>query len=169
MSAVNQIQMRYNVVQANINEGNRPNNKWYAKAVRNGTLSLRGLANHIIEHGSIYTLDVVYGVLVKFASCLKELVAQGTAVKLDTLGTFYPSLESEGAASAEDFTTDLIKGVHMRFLPNSTALDNINSKELLKKVSFNREATIDKMGKVIAYNGKPADPDEGDGGDGGGE
>jgi predicted histone-like DNA-binding protein len=155
--ATNQIQMRYNVVQANINEGDRPNNKWYARAVRNGTLSLRGLANHITEHGSIYTLDVVYGVLVKFASCLKELVAQGTAVKLDTLGTFYPSLESEGAVSAEDFSVDMIKGVHMRFLPTASATDNINSKELLKKVSFSREAIIDKTGKVVHYNGKPAE------------
>ena len=157
MATTNQIQMRYNVVQANVNEGDRPNNKWYAKVVRNGTLSLRGLANHITEHGSVYTLDVVYGVLVKFASCLKELVAQGTAVKLDTLGTFYPSLESEGAVSAEDFTIDMIKGVHMRFLPTSSATDNINSKELLKKVSFNREAIIDKTGKVVHYNGKPVD------------
>ena len=165
MATKNQIQMRYNVVQANINEGDRPNNKWYAKAVRNGTLSLRGLANHISDHGSIYTLDMVYGVLVKFASCLKELVAQGTAVKIDTLGTFYPSLESEGAASAEDFTVDLIKGVHLRFLPTGTELDNITSKELLKKISFNREATIDKAGKLIAYNGKAAEGDEG--GDGG--
>ena len=164
MATKNQIQMRYNVVQANINEGDRPNNKWYAKAVRNGTLSLRGLANHISDHGSIYTLDVVYGVLVKFASCLKELVAQGTAVKIDTLGTFYPSLESEGAASAEDFTVDLIKGVHLRFLPTGTELDNITSKELLKKISFNREATIDKAGKVIAYYGKAAEGDEGEDG-----
>ena len=162
MATKNQIQMRYNVVQANINEGDRPNNKWYAKAVRNGTLTLRGLANHITEHGSIYTLDVVYGVLVKFASCLKELVAQGVAVKLDTLGTFYPSLESEGAVSAEDFTPDLIKGVHLRFLPTGTNLDNIQSKELLKKVSFNREAIIDKQGKVVDYRVKQADADGGD-------
>ena len=137
MSTVNQIQMRYNVVQANINEGDRPNNKWYAKAVRNGTLTLRGLANHITEHGSIYTLDVVYGVLVKFASCLKELVAQGVAVKLDTLGTFYPSFESEGAVSAEDYDiTTMLKGVHLRFLPESSALDNITSRELMKKMAF---------------------------------
>ena len=168
MSTVNKIQMRYNVVQANIQEGYYPNEKWYARVKRNGTLSLRGLANHIAEHGSIYTLDVIYGVLVKFSSCLMELIEQGVAVKLDTLGTFYPMFESEGAASAEDFTADMIKGVHVRFLPESNATDQNNSKQLLQRCRFIKEAAIDKNKKVVKYyQYEPTGEDDDGDGDGG--
>ena len=163
MALKDKIQMRYNVVQANVQEGPYPNEKWYARVKRNGTLSLRGLANHIAEHGSIYTLDVIYGVLVKFSTCMKELIEQGVAVKLDTLGTFYPSFESEGAVSAEDYDINtMLKGVHLRFLPDSSATDNITSRELMKRMSFTREADIDKHKKVVKYyQYTPGDGEEG--------
>ena len=93
------------------------------------TLSLRGFAQHMTDHNSHFSRAIVEGVLLQIVECLPELLAQGVPVKLGTLGTFYPSLESEGAVSAEDFTIDMIKGVHMRFLPTSSATDNINSKE----------------------------------------
>ncbi len=167
MSTVNKIQMRYNVVQANIKEGYYPNEKWYARVRRNGTLSLRGLAKHVAAHSSIYTLDVIYGVLVKFSSCLMELIEQGVAVKLDTLGTFYPMFESEGAVSAEDFTPEMIKGVHVRFLPESNATDQNNSKQLLQRCRFVKEAAIDKNKKVVKYyQYEPTGEDEGEGGEG---
>ena len=48
--------------------------KWYAQIKNLETLNTRKLANHISEHGSIYTPDVVYGVLEKFRSCLIEML-----------------------------------------------------------------------------------------------
>ena len=47
--------------------------KWFAHGKTIETLNTRKLANHIAEHGSIYTPDVVFGVLEKFRSCLLEI------------------------------------------------------------------------------------------------
>ena len=47
--------------------------KWYAQIKNLETLNTRKLANHISEHGSIYTPDVVYGVLEKFCNCLRGI------------------------------------------------------------------------------------------------
>ena len=90
MSTVNSVEMKVNL-RKNTNEKSDQFGKYYAELERKRTLSLRGLAKHITDHGSIYTRDVVEGVLIKLTQCVPELLAQGQPVKLDGLGTFYPT------------------------------------------------------------------------------
>ena len=113
--------------------------KWYAQIKNLETLNTRKLANHISEHGSIYTPDVVYGVLEKFRSCLLEMLLNSKKVKIEGLGTFYCTLENQkkGALKKEDFNVNKhLKALHIRFLPEKTAEENISSREFLKKAEF---------------------------------
>ena len=113
--------------------------KWYAQIKNLETLNTRKLANHISEHGSIYTPDVVYGVLEKFRSCLLEMLLNSKKVKIEGLGTFYCTLENQknGALKKEDFNPNKhLKALHIRFLPEQTAEENISSREFLKKAEF---------------------------------
>ncbi len=145
--AKEKISMAYDLKQ-NANENSTSYGLWYPRAVRRDTLSLRGLADHIADHGSIYTRDVVLGVLTKFTSCLTELVSQGTGVKLDGLGTFYPTLEASGAETPVGYdVNEYVKGVHIRFLPESADLDNITSREFAKKCILQQNMIFDKAGK----------------------
>ena len=113
--------------------------KWYAQIKNLETLNTRKLANHISEHGSIYTPDVVYGVLEKFRSCLLEMLLNSKKVKIEGLGTFYCTLENQknGALKKEDFNVNKhLKALHLRFLPEQTTEENISSREFLKKAEF---------------------------------
>ena len=114
--------------------------KWYAQIKNLETLNTRKLANHISEHGSIYTPDVVYGVLEKFRSCLIEMLLNSKKVKIEGLGTFYcTTLENQkkGALKKEDFNPNKhLKALHIRFLPEQAAEENISSREFLKKAEF---------------------------------
>ena len=118
--------------------------KWYAQIKNLETLNTRKLANHISEHGSIYTPDVVYGVLEKFRSCLlemllNEMLLNSKKVKIEGLGTFYCTLENQkkGALKKEDFNPNKhLKALHIRFLPEQAAEENISSREFLKKAEF---------------------------------
>ena len=76
--------------------------KWYAQIKNLETLNTRKLANHISEHGSIYTPDVVYGVLEKFRSCLIEMLLNSKKVKIEGLGTFYCTLENQKKGALND-------------------------------------------------------------------
>ena len=67
--------------------------KYYPEVDQQKTLSLRGFAQHMVDHGSIYGRDIVEGVLIKITECLPELVAQGVPVQLGSLGIFYPTAE----------------------------------------------------------------------------
>ena len=77
--------------------------KTYGRIIYRGTLSLNDMAEHISKHGSVYTEDVVIGVITKLKTCIQEMLADGYKVKLDGIGTLYPVLTSEGVADAKDF------------------------------------------------------------------
>ena len=96
--------------------------KYYAKPVSQGTVNLDELAAHISDHGSVYTRDVVVGVMTKMVDCINELLAQGYKVKLGELGTFYNSIRNDGKKAVSDpskFDVAQIAGVNLRFLPFS--------------------------------------------------
>ena len=126
-------------VKQNQNSYSQAYGKWYAQIKSLETLNTRRLAQHISEHGSIYTPDVVYGVLEKFRSCLVEMLLESKKVKIEGLGTFYCTLENQknGAAKKEDFSVNKhLKALHIRFLPEQTTEENISSREFLKKAEF---------------------------------
>ncbi len=113
--------------------------KWYARPKTVETLNTRKLAQHISEHGSIYTPDVVYGVLEKFRSCLLEMLLESKKVKIEGLGIFYCTIENTpgGAESKEKFNTGKnLKALHIRFLPEQEQEQNISSREFIKRAEF---------------------------------
>ena len=127
--------------------------KWFAHSKSVETLNTRKLAQHISEHGSIYTPDVVYGVLEKFRTCLIEMLLDSKRVKIDGLGTFFTTLENEkgGAVSADKFSVSSnLKALHIRFLPEQEQEMNISSREFFKKAEF---INIDSLKSGDSSNG----------------
>ena len=121
----------------NNNRDNAGFGKWYGRVKSIETMNTRKLANHISEHGSVYTPDVVYGVLEKFRSCMLEMLLNSKKVKIEGLGTFYASMECKGAATEDKFNpNEHVKGMHVRFLPETAQEQNLSSREFLKKCSF---------------------------------
>ena len=155
-------------VKQNQNEHNAAFGKWYAQIKSLETLNTRKLANHISEHGSIYTPDVVYGVLEKFRSCLLEMLLDSKKVKIEGLGTFYCTLENQknGALKKEDFNVNShLKALHIRFLPEQTTEENISSREFLKKAEF---INVEQLLKANVTAGGSNAPSGGNGGTTGG-
>ena len=137
------------LLKQNKNEDSKIYGKWFAQAKSVETLNTRKMANHISEHGSIYTPDVVFGVLEKFRSCMLEMLMNSRKVKIDGLGTFYTTIENEkgGAASKDQFSTQKnLKALHIRFLPDQEQETNISSREFIKKAEFvNAEAFAETL------------------------
>ena len=113
--------------------------KWYARLKSTETMSMAKMAKHISEHGSVFTEDVVEGVMKKFKTCLLEMLLNSRKVKVAGLGTFYLTAECQkgGADKEEDFNVkEHLKALHIRFLPDQTAEDNLSSREFIKKAEF---------------------------------
>ena len=144
--------------------------KWFAHSKSVETMNTRKLSQHISEHGSIYTPDVVFGVLEKFRSCLLEMLLESKSVKIDGLGTFYTTIENEpgGADKEEDFNVQKnLKALHIRFIPEQEQELNISSREFIKKAEF---VNVDSMksGEKKTGSGNGSDSDGGNSGNGGG-
>ena len=133
-------------VRQNKNVKSSVKDKWFAHSKSVETMNTRKLAKHISEHGSVYTTDVVFGVLEKFRSCLVEMLLESKRVKIDGLGTFFTTLENEpgGAAKKEDFSVAKnLKALHIRFMPEQEQEMNISSREFIKKAEF---INVDSLG-----------------------
>ena len=139
------------VLKQNNNSDAKVYGKWFAHGKTIETLNTRKLANHIADHGSIYTPDVVFGVLEKFRSCLLEMLLESKRVKIDGLGIFFTTIENEkgGAISKDDFSVQKnLKALHIRFLPDSTTETDISSREFIKRAEFvNAEAFAEELKK----------------------
>ena len=143
--------------------------KWFARGKTTETLNTRKMANHISEHGSIYTPDVVFGVLEKFRSCLLEMLLNSKRVKIDGLGIFFTTIENEkgGALKKEDFSpAKNLKALHIRFLPDQEAETNISSREFIKKAEFVNAETF--AGQLTEEEDKPSGGGSNQGGNTGG-
>ena len=110
--------------------------KTYGKIIYRGTLGLNDMAEHIMKHGTVYTEDVVIGVITKLKNCMQEMLADGYKVKLDGIGTLYPVTTSSGVADAKDFNAqENITRVGVAFLADQ-------SKKSLYKASAMKQGTI---------------------------
>ena len=140
-------------VTENKNRFNKAYGKWFGHIKALETLNTRKLANHISEHGSIYTPDVVYGVLEKFRSCLVEMLLNSKKVKIEGLGTFYTTLENTqgGAEKKEDYNVgNHMKALHIRFLPEQEQEMNLSSREFIKQAEFINVDSLTKEEKEPA-------------------
>ena len=123
------------VTTGKIGEERQKVKKTYGKIIYRGTLSLNDMAEHIMKHGTVYTEDVVIGVITKLKSCMQEMLADGYKVKLDGIGTLYPKVTSKGVDDAKDYSAqDDITRVGISFLADQ-------SKKSIYKASATRSAT----------------------------
>jgi len=143
--------------------------KWYARLKSIETMNMTKLAKHISGHGSVFTEDVVEGVMKKFKSCLIEMLLESKKVKVAGLGTFYLTCECQkgGADKEEDFNVNQhIAALHIRFLPDQTQEDNLSSREFIKKAEFVNVKSLLSSGKSEDEGNDVTD--ENDGGNTGG-
>ena len=130
--------------------------KYYPVVDVQKTLSLRGFAEHMTEHNSYYPRNIVEGVLNQIVVCLPELLAQGVPVKFGSLGTFYPTAEvtRDGAiadiASMEGLSpSDVVKAIHIRFLPDRTKLDSLCGPAFKEACSMEFRNIVDTQSVTI--------------------
>ena len=123
--------------------------KWYPRQVHTTTLGLDGLADYIHLHGSVYTRDIVHGMVMKLRDSIVELLEQGVSVKLEGLGTFYTTLEADGADSPDDYDVRRnLRGVHIRLLPEKRSYGRLTSQAFAERVVMRRRLTIDRHGRL---------------------
>ena len=122
--------------------------KTYGKIIYRGTLRLSDMAEHIMKHGSVYTEDVVIGVITKLRNCIQEMLADGYKVKLDGIGTLYPVLTSQGVADAKDFNaSENITRVGVSFLADQSKKSTYKASAMRQDTNLSTQLYEELMGE----------------------
>ena len=79
--------------------------KYYARIVSDGTLDVKGLAEHMAKHNTPFSPGTITGILTDAISCIKELALDGKRITLDGLVSIGLSISHKmGAETADDFS-----------------------------------------------------------------
>ena len=106
-------------------------NKFYAGLKSGDDVSFEELAD-LISKVSNLNYGEVLGALGSLIEIIEIQIKHGRPVRLNTLGTFYLTLNSEGADTSEDLTSDYIKGSRIRFRPGKRLKKTIRNLEYVK-------------------------------------
>ena len=97
------------------------NGKWYAKSVLvMSPVSTEQIAKRIAAESTVSPADV-RAVLTALGGVMGDYMSQGRSVKLDGVGSFYFTAvtSKNGVDKPEDVNATLIRGVRVRFIPDT--------------------------------------------------
>jgi len=97
--------------------------KWYASIVNDGEMTVDDLVKSIEKFSALSEADIK-GVIIALENVIQDALASSKIVRLEKLGTLYPSLSSEGVVNAEQFTAAThIKGTKVNYRPGKRISD----------------------------------------------
>ena len=124
--------------------------KWYGRAVHE-LLEFDEFISHMANHHCVFSEGTIRGVLIEMEICLRELLLEGKAVRLDDLGIFAIGISTKGENKQDDFTAQSIKGVSM----------NLYLGKRFKARNLFKDAKFKEADKYIG-NGNYYEPDSDD-------
>lgn len=105
--------------------------KWYAVVNCNGELTIDDITAQIEKFSSLSEADI-RSVIIALENVIHKELTNGKIIRMDKIGSFYPSLSSEGTELESDFTVAMIKGAHVNYRPGKRITD------ALKVVTFTK-------------------------------
>ena len=126
----------------NTNDDSTAFGKYFAEVDKKEPLNLKGFAKHMTGHGKIADYQMCVLVLGQVVECMSELLSQGQPVKLDGLGTFYPSVDgqkqgkavlAEAVAGGPDA---MINGIKINFTPENIKGEKLTSRAFKEQCVF---------------------------------
>ena len=126
--------IKYNLIQKaqpGISGGGKK--KWYATIANDGELLIDDLVKQIEKFSALSEADI-RGVIIALENVIQDQLANGKIIRLDKLGSFYPSLASEGVNDEKDFTAANIRGAKVNYRPGKR-MSNALSVATFKKKS----------------------------------
>lgn len=115
----------------NKNQYNSGYGKWYGRAVHE-MMDFDEFIKHMANHHCVFSEGTIRGVLIEMEICLREMLLEGKAVRLDDLGIFALGITSKGEDKTEDFTADNIKKLSMNLYLGK----RFRAKQLLADAKF---------------------------------
>lgn len=106
--------------------------RWYAAIASDGEVTIDDLVKQIEKFSALSEADI-RGVIIALENVIQDQLVNGKIIRLDKLGSFYPSLSSEGVEKDVDFTVANIKGAKVNYRPGKRISDSLSTASFKKK------------------------------------
>ena len=115
--------------------GSASYNKWFGRVVTLGNVGTNALAEEL-SHSTTVTRADIKAVLDELAVTLRSHLLNSQSVHLDGIGTFRVGIRSIATESEKDFNASKIKGFHIVYQPERTAIAKVMDKDGNNKSVF---------------------------------
>ena len=88
--------------------------KYYSRVEYKDTVGIAELAKHMHSHNAVWSRGLVLGLLTDLTDCIKELALQGYVVKIDDLGLFKATVESNGLTLKQGARVSAARGAQRK-------------------------------------------------------
>jgi predicted histone-like DNA-binding protein len=106
--------------------------KFYASIVIDGEATVDEIVRDIEKFSSLSEPDI-RGVIVALENVIQTKLSDGKIVRLEKLGSYYPSLSSKGENTPEEVTSASIKEVSINYRPGDRL------KKVINEAGFKKE------------------------------
>lgn len=104
--------------------------KHYATIVTDGETTVDDLVKSIEKFSALSEADI-RGVIIALENVMQDALANGKIVRLDKIGSLYPSLSSEGTDTAEEFNAQKhVKSIKANYRPGKRIIDALKAATL---------------------------------------
>lgn len=117
--------MKYSIIERR--KPGTQDHKWYGTVVLGEPVGLRKIIAEIEEKCTLTQADIV-AVLYALESAVSKHLLAGQSVRFGTLGSFRPTISSEGADSENTWAPNKIKRVRAVFTPSGQMKQNLSLK-----------------------------------------
>ena len=104
---------------------------FYANIQFEGETTIDELVKEIEKFSSLSEPDI-RAVVIALENVIQDKLANSRIVRLDKLGSFYPSISSTGADKAEDVTSKSIKSVNVNYRAGARIINALETGGLKK-------------------------------------
>ncbi|MBT0608235.1 HU family DNA-binding protein [Aequorivita echinoideorum] len=99
------------------------NRKWYASIVNDGEVTIDDLVSEIEKFSALSEPDIK-GVIIALENVIQKALADSKVVRLEKLGSLYPSISSKGSDNENAFSANtMIEKVSVRYRAGKRILD----------------------------------------------
>ncbi|MFK8272081.1 HU family DNA-binding protein [Capnocytophaga canimorsus] len=106
--------------------------KFYANVVTEGELSVDDLVKQIEKFSALSEADI-RGVIIALENVIQQGLADSKIIRLEKLGSLYPTLSSNGVATEKEFTANQIKSVSVNYRPGTCIVEAMKAAGFEKK------------------------------------
>jgi predicted histone-like DNA-binding protein len=100
--------------------------KYYASVITDGEITIDDLTREIEKFSSLSEPDI-RGVIIALENVIQNKLAESKIIRLEKLGTFYPTLSSDGRATAAEVTEHAIKSVGVNYRAGARILSTMQN------------------------------------------